>query len=390
MQAKYRHGGQYPELLALLPVNLQEELLYLKNFFAPYTRRVYMVGGSVRDLLRNQIFHQNNAIVDLDLEVYGIGEDEFAKLMQKLGAKGVGKSFFVYKYKHYIDISLPRIESKVAKGHRGFAVQLAKDEQEASMRRDFRMNALMLNIFDGKLLDFWGGIEDIIAKRIAIIDEEKFKEDSLRVLRAMQFSARFGYKIEQRSCQIMQKMDLGDLSQERIFWEFEKMFLAKWLHYGLYYLLHLCICQKIFGVKLDRVFFFTTARELAKSQKNFEEHLYKFYFLYIFTKNQHRSFQQFLDILHTPNEYYRAFKRQKYLPRVRTNRFLAGLATNYPLQNYLGNYKEDVKIRAKQFGFWKEKFVPIKPAILLAQGYSGKELGQELRRRTLQIIRERF
>ncbi len=390
MQAKFSHEGRYPFLLQELPAPLREELQTLRDFFAPYTTRIYMVGGSVRDLVRSHLHQESEPIKDLDLEVFGIEPEFFDKLMQKLGAKGVGKSFFVYKYRHNIDIALPRTEKKIAKGHRGFAVALAKEEKEASQRRDFRMNALMLDIFSGKLLDFWGGIEDIAAKRIAIIDEERFKEDSLRVLRGMQFAARFGYKIEPKSCEVMRKMDLSVLSKERIFWEFEKMFTAKHLHFGLYYLLSLNVAKKIFHIAPKKCFFFKTAIEMKKAQKNFHDPLRKFYFLYIFAKNLHKNFFYFLEILQTPREYYKIFKNQKALPKRRTDRFLAAMALRLPIKEYLGNYKQDVTIRAKKFGFWNEKFMPVSAKELMARGYSGKELGETLRRESLKIVKERF
>ncbi len=390
MPQSFKHGESYPRLLEYLPKKLQKELEFLRSFFAPYTKRVYLVGGAVRDMIRGEVEEKDIEIKDLDIEVYGIDRELFDELMKKLGAKGVGKSFFVYKYKTGIDISLPRVESKVAKGHRGFRVELAKDEREASLRRDFAMNAMMLNIFDARLLDFWGGVEDIKSRRISIIDEKRFKEDSLRVLRAVQFSARFGYKIDERSCEVMRDMELGDLSKERIFWEFEKMFLSGYPHYGLYYIQVLKIDSKIFNVDLDRKFFFKTALELLRGRKGFEKELEKFYFLYIFAKNQHRRFEYFLDILQTPKEYYNAFRRQKYLPKSRTDRFLAALSLLYPLKKYLGNYKEDVKIRAKKLGLWESKFQAVSPEELLKEGYSGKELGLELRRRNLEAIKKEF
>ena len=390
MQAKFEHEGKYPFLLQELPAPLKAELQILQDFFAPFTKRIYMVGGSVRDLVRKHLHQESEPIKDLDLEVFGIEPKLFDDLMQKLGAKGVGKSFFVYKYRHNIDISLPRIERKVAKGHRGFAVALAKEEKEASQRRDFRLNALMLDIFEAKLLDFWGGIEDIAAKRIAIIDEERFKEDNLRVLRGMQFAARFGYKIDLKSCEVMRQMDLNDLSKERIFWEFEKMFKAKHLHFGLYYLLTLNIAKKIFKIDPKKSFFLKTALEMKRAQKSFYDPLKKFYFLYIFAKNLHKNFFFFLDILQTPREYYKIFKNQKALPKRRTDRFLAAMALRLPIKEYLGNYKQDVTIRAKKFGFWDEKFVPISAKELMARGYSGKELGVMLRKESLKIVKERF
>ena len=390
MQANFKHEGRYPFLLELLRSDLQRELDSLRRFFAPYTTRVYMVGGSVRDLLRSQILGVDVEVVDLDLEVYGIEPALFERLMERLGAKGVGKSFFVYKYRLHIDISLPRIEKKIGRGHRAFAVELAKEEREASRRRDFCMNALMLSIFDATLLDFWGGIEDIRQRRIRIIDEEKFKEDSLRVLRGMQFSARLGFRIEPHSCMVMRSIDLSDLSKDRIFWEFEKMFLAPFLHYGLFAMSALAVDQKIFGFSLGREFFFKAALEMARGQRGFEEELYKFYFLYILKNSLHKPVEPMLDALGAPNEYRKALRGQKSIPKRITWRFLAGLATNYPIRRWLGNYKPRIKEAAKEIGVWEQKYMPVSPKELLAQGFEGAKLGAELRRRTLQIIRQRF
>lgn len=390
MQFKIKNGDIFPDYEKLLPKNLKDELHFLKKFFSPYTSRIYLVGGAVRDLIRKRYLNEKIDIVDLDLEVYGVEPKDFEKLMKDLNAKGVGKSFFVYKYKENIDISLPRVESKIGVGHKGFKVDLAKDEKEASLRRDFKMNALMLNIYSGKILDFWGGIEDIFNKKISIIDEEKFKEDSLRVLRAMQFSARFGYKIDKKSCEIMREIELNDLSKERIFWEFEKMFKAKFLHFGLYYLISLDIDKKIFNLKLNRIFY-KSAFEYIKNRDFFEKHIYKFYFLYILSKNLHKKYNYFLDILQTPNEYYKIFKKQKFLPKNRTDRFLVALSMLYPLKNWLGNYKVDVKKRAKKFDVWDKSFDGgIFAKDLLKEGFSGKELGIELKRRRLEKIRKLY
>ena len=94
---------------------LRQRVAYLTHYLKEHTQRAYIVGGSVRDYLLN------TTVTDVDIEVYDIDVAAFDKLMKALGAKGVGKSFFVYKYAD-IDISLPRGEKKVAKGHKGFSV----------------------------------------------------------------------------------------------------------------------------------------------------------------------------------------------------------------------------------------------------------------------------
>ena len=169
--------------------------------------------------------------------------------MHKLGAKGVGKSFYVYKY-NGIDIALPRTESKVSQGHRGFSVALANGIKQACKRRDFTINALMYDMQTESIVDLFGGIDDIKNKTLRIVDTQSFCEDSLRVLRAMQFCARFKLKIEHKSLDLMQGIDLADLSDQRVFKEFDKMFQAPHLHYGLYAMLQTKISQKIFYKEL--------------------------------------------------------------------------------------------------------------------------------------------
>jgi len=229
---------------------MKNDLEFLKKFFAPFSKRVYLVGGCVRDEflgIKSKEF---------DLEVYDIKPQEFDKLMQKLGAIGVGKSFFVYKWKNF-DIALPRTETKVGKGHKGFEVSLTQNEKEASRRRDFTMNALMKNIYTNKILDFWGGEQDIKRNIIRHIDDNKFKEDSLRVLRAMQFASRLKFKIAKETIKLCLDINLDDLSKERIYMEFEKMFKSEYLYYGFYYFIVLGIAKKLFNLDFSKKEFFT-------------------------------------------------------------------------------------------------------------------------------------
>ncbi len=224
-----------------------------------YHAKCYVVGGAVRDRLLGI------ECKDYDIECFGISVENFESAMEHLGAQGVGKSFFVYKY-HDLDIALPRSEKKVSTGHRGFEVSLATEGKEASKRRDFTVNALMYDIQNEQILDFWNGLKDLEDKVLRVVDESAFAEDSLRVLRAMQFSARFGFKVEEKSCILSQGISLDDLPKERLFSEFEKMFMGKYLHYGLYYLFVLGIAQKLFNETMDRKTFMELSLKLQKSQ----------------------------------------------------------------------------------------------------------------------------
>lgn len=122
-----------------------------------------------QNILQNYLIYEDFQNKDIDIEVYDIDENKFVNLMEKLGAKGVGKSFFVYKFGNF-DISLPRTESKISSGHKGFSVALTNNEKTASKRRDFTINSIMRNIFTGEILDFYGGTSDLLARILRVVD----------------------------------------------------------------------------------------------------------------------------------------------------------------------------------------------------------------------------
>ncbi len=340
-----------------------------------YHAKCYVVGGAVRDRILSC------ECKDYDIECFGIGVEDFEKAMAYLGAQGVGKSFFVYKY-HELDIALPRTEQKVSPGHRGFEVHLATEEKEASKRRDFTINALMYDIQNEQILDFWNGLEDLEHKLLRVVDESSFVEDSLRVLRAMQFSARFGFKVEEKSCLLCQSILLDDLPKERLFIEFEKMFMGRYLHYGLYYFFTLGIAEKLFDEHIDLKTFINLSRTLQKNQKNFVEKLRPYYFLFMCKSYFHIDIQEVLERLGTPNSYAKKVEAVP-IPGNVTASFIANLSLKEGIVEYVGNYYPDVIAMANKLNVWDKPFDRgVTPTQLMAEGFSGKALGDELERRT--------
>jgi tRNA nucleotidyltransferase (CCA-adding enzyme) len=125
-----------------------------------------------------------------------------------------------------IDVSLPRRESKTGRGHRAFEVigDPWMTFEEAARRRDFTINAMMYDPLTDELIDPFNGRRDLENKILRAVDSRTFAEDSLRVLRAMQFAARFEYDIEQSTVALCRGIDLSDLPAERILAE-----VVKWL-----------------------------------------------------------------------------------------------------------------------------------------------------------------
>ncbi|NOX14707.1 MAG: CCA tRNA nucleotidyltransferase [Epsilonproteobacteria bacterium] len=364
----------------ILPPHLKKQFEQVQSFLKRYTKRAYLVGGGVRDIFLNL------EIKDLDIEVYDLNNLEFDKLMKKLGALGVGKSFFVYKYGD-IDISLPRIEKKKGVGHKAFEVELCNDEKQASKRRDFSMNAMMLDIFEYKFLDFYGGLDCIKNKKICLIDEESFKEDSLRVLRAIQFSARFGFKIDEKTLFVMDDICLKDLSKTRIFWEFEKMFESKNLPFGLYYMYRLHIFEKLFSSEAKSELFCKTAKELQRSSKSFEKELREYYFLYIVANILSLDLKKFLKSLEVPKHFVRALKNQPFFQGLVSDSELKTIAIDMPICKWLGNYKKGIKQKAQKLDIWDKTFdCGVSVSDVISDGFEKEEIKKELRRRKLKAI----
>ena len=183
--------------------------------------RALCVGGFVRDRLLGL------PSTDLDLEVFGIPEERLRALLSTVGrVEPVGQAFPVYKLGH-IDIALPRRESKAGRGHKGFIVEgdPSMSFEEAARRRDFTVNAIAWDPLTDEYLDPFGGRADLEQRLLRVVDRVTFGDDSLRVLRALQFAARFELTVDPDTADICRALPLDDLPAERIWGEFEKLLL---------------------------------------------------------------------------------------------------------------------------------------------------------------------
>jgi len=192
--------------------------------------KAIVVGGSVRDHFLKL------PIKDYDVEVYGLSTlEELETILSNHGSVNlVGKSFgvlkFVYEGEEY-DFSFPRTEKKVAVGHRGFDINCNGELtfKEASLRRDFTVNAMGYDIEEKAFIDPYGAKDDMKKRCLRHINDETFIEDPLRVYRAVQFCARFDYVLAKETFRLCKKMVeqgmLEELAKERIYIEFKKLLL---------------------------------------------------------------------------------------------------------------------------------------------------------------------
>ncbi len=189
-----------------------------------------IVGGSVRD------YFLDISAKDYDIEIFGIDSLEIIqKSLEKFGSiKSVGKSFGVLTLRvdeYDFDFALPSTEEKIGTSHQDFLVTTNAHLtfKEAAIRRDFTINAIGYDFFTKEFLDPFNGINDLKNRVLRYIDDKTFIEDSLRVYRAVQFCARFDFRLDDKTFELCQKIvqnnELLFLPKERIYEEFKKLFL---------------------------------------------------------------------------------------------------------------------------------------------------------------------
>jgi tRNA nucleotidyltransferase (CCA-adding enzyme) len=204
--------------------------------------RALIVGGWVRDRLLGRDSK------DIDIEVFGVPADRLRSLLETLGrVEAVGESFQVFKAGD-IDVSLPRRESKSGRGHRGFDVtgDPAMTVDEAARRRDFTINAISWDPLTNEYVDPFAGRADLERRVLRVVDPSTFPDDSLRVLRAVQFAARFDLTLDERTRSLCRAIPLDDLPAERVWGEMEKLLTAPRPSVGFALALELGVVGKLF------------------------------------------------------------------------------------------------------------------------------------------------
>jgi tRNA nucleotidyltransferase (CCA-adding enzyme) len=187
--------------------------------------RALLVGGSVRDHLMGR------GVKDWDIEVFHLAPEKLEKTLRQTGrVNTVGRSFAVFKLKQgdvELDVSIPRRDHKVGPGHRGIEVTGDPDMSfdEAARRRDLTVNAVMLDVMTGELIDPHGGLDDLNAGLLREVDPKTFLEDPLRALRVVQFAARLEFAVDPGLIALCRSAPLDELPAERILGEWSKLML---------------------------------------------------------------------------------------------------------------------------------------------------------------------
>jgi tRNA nucleotidyltransferase (CCA-adding enzyme) len=156
------------------------------------TKRAWIVGGCVRDLLLGR------GVADWDV-CTDARPDEVMKLFPKAIPTGIdhGTVTVVVKGKHY-EVTTLRGETTYTDGRRPDAVHFVDDITADLARRDFTVNAIAIDPIDGHVIDPFDGRQDLAAKVLRAVGDarERFSEDGLRVLRAARFVATLGMELD--------------------------------------------------------------------------------------------------------------------------------------------------------------------------------------------------
>jgi tRNA nucleotidyltransferase/poly(A) polymerase len=175
--------------------------------------RGFIVGGAVRDAFIkisprdiDMCFEEDprNIIPELDLESF-IYHEPF--------------STATVRFKNGVEMDFIRCRKEVYERNGALPTIIQSDIKDDLRRRDFTVNALAFDVVEGVVIDPFGGIKDIKAKRIKIVHKNSYREDPTRIFRAVKYAARYGFDIaetdEIREC--LRKDVFGSISNERYF-----------------------------------------------------------------------------------------------------------------------------------------------------------------------------
>lgn len=181
----------------------------------------YFAGGWVRDRM------MGISSSDIDIAT-NASPEEIIKLFPKTIPVGVAFGVvIVVNHGHQFEVTTFRKDCEYIDGRRPVHVELSNPEEDAK-RRDFTINGMFFDPLTNTILDYVGGQEDIRRKIIRTIGDpkERFKEDRLRMIRAVRFAARFDFAIEKNTEKAIGENAnqlLPAVSIERIWQEIKKM-----------------------------------------------------------------------------------------------------------------------------------------------------------------------
>ncbi|RMG38679.1 MAG: hypothetical protein D6732_04975 [Methanobacteriota archaeon] len=196
----------------------------------------FIVGGTVRDLLLAELYNFELNLKDFDIDIAtNARPDEIKKIFKgyKQFYAGIRHGTVGVYFKGVkIDITTFRVEGSYSDGRRPDNVEFVSDLKADLARRDFTINAMAADS-DGNVHDPFNGLEDLKNKTIRAVGvpQERFEEDSLRIIRAIRFASKLNFEIENQTLNAIKHsaslLKKHNVSLERIYVELKKTFEAR-------------------------------------------------------------------------------------------------------------------------------------------------------------------
>ena len=190
-----------------------------------------IVGGAVRDIVSGKVPH------DVDM-VTSATPGELEEIFPDIQLSGA--SFGVMRLRRNgfeFEIASGRKERNYLDGRHPESVQYTRNLDEDAERRDFTFNAMRIDPLTGELFDPAGGLDDLERGVLRTVGEpeQRFKEDYLRMLRAIRFAARSNYRIEENTWNAICKLSpfAAEISGERIYDELTRILTGRFPHHAI-------------------------------------------------------------------------------------------------------------------------------------------------------------
>ncbi len=214
--------------------NYPEEILEACRVLNSAGWKSYLVGGSIRDIILNRDIKDFDITTDAE-------PNDVKKILKKTVDTGLKHgTVTVYINDFSIEITTFRKDGEYSDGRHPDSVSYTTSLNDDLIRRDFTMNAICYNPIDKSFFDFFDGVSDIQQKLIKAIDTpvKRFREDALRMMRAIRFSCQLNFTIENRTFDAIKECSelLKKISKERIRDELNKILTSNTPNIGLFFL----------------------------------------------------------------------------------------------------------------------------------------------------------
>lgn len=216
-------------------IQLTKDVSYILNNLEDNGYEAYIVGGSVRDSLLNR------KIADYDITTKALPEDIIKFFPHTIPTGIKHGTITVVLDKSNYEVTTYRIDGEYSDNRHPDEVTFTTSLKEDLSRRDFTINAMAYNSYDG-LIDLFNGINDLNEGIIKCVGEahKRFNEDSLRMLRAVRFACQLNFAIEDTTYEAIVENSflLKNVSSERIREELIKILMSSVPSRGINMLLH--------------------------------------------------------------------------------------------------------------------------------------------------------